>query len=349
MTAISQTLTSPSSHLRPFDVGRDLNAVADLVETCFADTLDEDGRRYVQQMHAAARNPRYLRWASAVADHVSMPLTGYVWEENGYLAGNLSLIPFLSQGRRYYLIANVAVDPSYRRRGIARSMTMTALEHARSRSAVSVWLHVREENMAAHNLYLSLGFREQARRTTWESGILGRNHEPPLQVKPPPGIAITHRQRQHWSQQRIWLKSLYPPALTWHMPFNLNTLQPGLAGRVYRLFNDTVIKQWAATQEKDLLGVLSWQPHLHHADHLWLACSPETEDRAISTLLPHARWELGGMARMTLDFPARRGQAAFEAAGFHIQQTLIWMSIPLSRETASPDRTARAADGLAES
>jgi hypothetical protein len=96
MSAISQPLTPPLRHLRPFDVGKDLNSVADLVETCFAETLDEDGRRYVEQMRSAARNPRYLRWATTVADHVSMPLNGYIWEENGALVGNLSLIPFKS-------------------------------------------------------------------------------------------------------------------------------------------------------------------------------------------------------------------------------------------------------------
>jgi len=56
----------------PFDIRRDLDPVADLVETCFAETLDEDGKRYVRQMHSAARNPGYLRWASAVADHASI-------------------------------------------------------------------------------------------------------------------------------------------------------------------------------------------------------------------------------------------------------------------------------------
>ena len=100
MSAITRPIVSSPNQLRPFDVGRDLSAVADLVEACFAETLDTDGRRYVQQMHAAARNPRYLRWAATMADHVSMPLTGFVWEEHGQLVGNLSLIPFTYLGRR---------------------------------------------------------------------------------------------------------------------------------------------------------------------------------------------------------------------------------------------------------
>jgi hypothetical protein len=63
MVAITQRIDSStsSSGLRPFDVRRDLNQVADLVEQCFADTLDPDGQHYLGQMRAAAGNPAYLR------------------------------------------------------------------------------------------------------------------------------------------------------------------------------------------------------------------------------------------------------------------------------------------------
>jgi ribosomal protein S18 acetylase RimI-like enzyme len=201
MSTITRSLDQASSQLRPFDVSKDLNAVADLVETCFADTLDEDGRRYLDNMHAAARNPGYLRWALSVADNTPMPFSGYVWEENGYLAGNLSLIPYKYQGKRCYLIANVAVDPAYRRRGIAGALTAAAIDHARARGAAEIWLHVREENIAAQNLYRSIGFKEQARRTTWE--IKPRSLVQPIPAGPP-GIDITHPDQDDWDQYRRW-------------------------------------------------------------------------------------------------------------------------------------------------
>jgi len=175
MSAITRPINATPSQLRSFDVRKDLNAVANLVETCFADTLDEDGRRYVNQMHSAARNPGYLRWAMAVAENAPMPFKGYVWEENGYLAGNLSLIPYRYQGKRCYLIANVAVDPAYRRKGIARSLTITAIDHARERGIDEIWLHVRSENAAAMNLYQSLGFIQRAKRITWEMKPVSAN------------------------------------------------------------------------------------------------------------------------------------------------------------------------------
>jgi GNAT superfamily N-acetyltransferase len=283
-------------------------------------------------MHAAARNPRYLRWALAVAENVSLPLTGYVWEENGYLVGNLSLIPFISRGRRSYLIANVAVDPAYRRRGIARSLTSAAIQHARKHNAPEVWLHVREENLAANSLYRSLDFVERARRTTWEGNSPAPGLTPGGQAHPPEGVTLVRPHAGHWSLQRQWLKAAYPPELTWHLPFNLNAFRPDVWGGLYRFLTGIQVRQWSAVRRRNLLGILSWRPQPGHADHLWLAASPQGEDAAIATLLPYLRQKLARSAnrrRMVLDYPAGRARFAFEQAGYHVQQTLIWMQLVL--------------------
>lgn len=327
MSAITKPLNSARSELRPFDVRKDLNAVANLVETCFADTLDEDGRRYVDQMHAAARNPGYLRWALAVAENVPMPFSGYVWEENGYVAGNLSLIPYKYKGKRCYLIANVAVDPAYRRKGIARLLTNSAIEHARKRGIDEIWLHVRSENGAALHLYQSLGFVERAQRTTWEIKPRNQDQNAPQSRVEPTGIEIIQPQRRYWDQYRQWLRVLYPPELTWHQPFDLRVLQPGWLGNFYRILTGNQIKQWAAQHNGRQIGILSWQPHTKHADHLWLASSPEEEGRVIAVLMPVARHQLTKRRRILLDYPAGRAILALHDEGFRIQQTLIWMRL----------------------
>ena len=38
-----------SENLRPFDARRDMQPVADLIETCFANTLDADGRGFIRR------------------------------------------------------------------------------------------------------------------------------------------------------------------------------------------------------------------------------------------------------------------------------------------------------------
>lgn len=320
-------MTSQPNQLRPFDVRKDLDAVANLVETCFADTLDEDGYRYVEHMHAASRNPGYLRWAMAVAENTPMPFSGFVWEENGYLAGNLSLIPYTYRGRRCYLIANVAVDPAYRRKGIARSLTRAAIKHAHKRGINEIWLHVRTENEAAQKLYQSLGFTEQAQRTTWEikprSGIKSSSQSSNNVAH----ISITRPQTRYWAQYRAWLKSIYPPEFTWHLPFHLSALRPGIVGGLYRFFSGSHVRQWAAQQGQQHVGLLAWQPQAKHADHLWLASTSENEGPAIASLMPIITRQLANRRRILLDYPAGRGILPLHEAGFYIQQTLIWMRL----------------------
>ncbi|RPJ49686.1 MAG: GNAT family N-acetyltransferase, partial [Chloroflexi bacterium] len=122
--AVTQVI---SSYIRKVNIRQDLLAVADLIELCFANTLDEDGREYLRQLRWTARDMNYLSWLQGAAERISTPLYGFVWEENGQIIGNLSLIPLNRGGRLVYLIANVAVHPDHRRRGIGRLLTQEAL------------------------------------------------------------------------------------------------------------------------------------------------------------------------------------------------------------------------------
>ena len=106
--------------MRPLNVLRDLSAVADLIELCFSPTMDNEGQRYLSDMRRASRDDSFLHWASRMTETASMPLMGYVWEQDGRIIGNASLIPFRDKGKRIYLIANVATHPDYRRQGIGR-------------------------------------------------------------------------------------------------------------------------------------------------------------------------------------------------------------------------------------
>jgi ribosomal protein S18 acetylase RimI-like enzyme len=119
--------------------------------------MDRDGQRYVQDMRKAGADGKFLNWASKVSDTTTLPLSGYIWEEDGKIVGNTSLVPFRHENQRIYLIANVAVHPDYRRKGIARGLTERALIHATQKKARSVWLHVRADNPGAIQMYTDLG------------------------------------------------------------------------------------------------------------------------------------------------------------------------------------------------
>jgi ribosomal protein S18 acetylase RimI-like enzyme len=331
MAVIAQPFSPAAGQLRPFDVLRDLNAVADLVELCFADTLDPDGERYLRQMRDAARSASFLRWASSVSDQASLPLSGYVWEEDARIVGNLSLIPFRYDRKRYFLIANVAVHPDYRRRGIARALTSTAMQHALLRKAAGTWLHVRDNNEAAVNLYLSLGFRERARRTTWHSITQSQGIVLPDGDLARSGFSIGSRRNIHWPQQREWLNALYPPLLTWHLPVNLGNMVPGIRGIVGSLLAGTQQRHFVATRGDRLLATVTWQSGQAYSDYLWLAVPPIVDHSAIQALLSYTRTHLPPRHPLTLDFPAGVAIPPIQAAGFSTHQTLIWMEVSFDR------------------
>ena len=55
-------------------------------------------------------------------------------------------------------IIRLAVHPEFRRRGIAKNLVETVLEQTRGSGVKSVYLEVRESNLASKKLYESLGF-----------------------------------------------------------------------------------------------------------------------------------------------------------------------------------------------
>jgi ribosomal protein S18 acetylase RimI-like enzyme len=312
--------TKDHPHLRPLNVLRDLSAVADLIELCFSPTMDNDGQRYLSDMRRASRDDSFLRWASRMSETTSMPLMGYVWEQDGRIIGNASLIPFRDQGKRIYLIANVATHPDYRRRGIGRALTERVVKQARAKNASAIWLHVRDDNPGAIKLYQDLGFQEIARRTTWqgspEHNLAALN----------PDIQIVPRQPRFWPLQQEWLHRVYPKDLSWYQSWNTNALRPGFWNWFYLLFIDFNIKQWAAVRGDELLATLTWMPQGSRSESLFPATgSTGASSEALTGLLIHARRSITYSPYLTLDYPADEMVDAIRASGFQPRRTLLWM------------------------
>jgi GNAT superfamily N-acetyltransferase len=324
MTAI----TFVSSRIRKVNVRSDLLAVADLIEICFANTLDDDGREYLRNLRWTARDLNYINWLQGAAERISAPLYGFVWEENGLVVGNLSLIPLYRRGKIVYLIANVAVHPDYRRRGIGRQLTQAAIDHLRERGLETAWLQVRDDNPAAYHLYQSLGFVERARRTTWLSAST-----PSLQVRTlPEGVSVQPRHVQDWRLQSTWLRQVYPPEVAWNLPLSYTRLSPNPWRRLLFWLRGENQQHWAAYRGGKPIGFLSWEPLRSSSDVLWLASTEPYEDQAIQALLPIAREALASRVRpLSINYPAGRGSEAFLRAGFSHHQTLIWMTVSLNQ------------------
>ena len=330
MYAEVQGSAETDNHLRQLDARRDLGAVADLVELCFSDTLDPEGRNYLKQMRQAAQHAALVGWANSLYPENSMPPSGLVWEEHDpktggqQLVGNLSLIPIHMQGKRAYLIANVAVHPDFRGRGIGRALTTAGLEQARKRGASAVWLQVRDDNPSAIHIYEAVGFKERARRSTWlTSGEMSPNGTPP-------GLSIARRQSSHWAQQKSWLSALYPAELSWHLSLDWKALPPDLGGKLYRLLAWYYPRHWAALHTHQLAAVLTYIRSSGYADNLWLAAPADVSETVLVGLLTAARRSLQRSRPLALNLPAGMATQALHQAGFSTHQTLIWMKYQFS-------------------
>jgi len=319
MVAITASITAQIPQLRPLNIVRDMPGVADLVEKCFADTMDADGRNYLQQMRNAGKDNVFLRWASNAVETASMPLSGYIWEENGELIGNVSLIPYRHARKKYYLIANVAVRTEFRNRGIGRALTQAAIQHTKKHRADETWLHVRDDNPGAIGLYRSLGFVDVARRTTWQAQPDRNAGAGDL------ATLVTRRTSSDWPAQETWLRRLYPDLLSWYQPMPWSSLRPGLGAVLYRFMSDYDVRHWVARTDSLPSAIVSWQALAGRNNRLWVAVPQDVNEGVLTALLLHARHELFRREKINLDFPAGQYNASLEAAGFHSHRTLLWM------------------------
>ena len=307
--------------LRPFDARRDLNVVADLIESSFSLTLDADGRRYLRRMREAASRKKYKGWSGWGGRSRGYALSGFVWEEDGMVVGNLSLVPFIYKRQKIYLIANVAVKQEYRRRGIAQALTTAALERCRQRKVDATWLQVRHDNEAAENLYLKRGFNPQARRTTWiasQEKLKRGNIE---------GYNVTFRRLKHWPFHRTWLGVNYPENLRWHYFNHFLVINPSYTSIMTRLLDDSIVRHWVVQQGHETLGIMSWHRSHRYTDRLWLAAPPEHESAVLNAVVPRLKYNHRFTRQITLDYPDGQASETLSNLGFERKTTLIWMEV----------------------
>ncbi|MBQ9558145.1 MAG: ribosomal protein S18-alanine N-acetyltransferase [Clostridia bacterium] len=137
---------SPDITIYPFTPA-DLDAVLEAERVCFAHPWTRDD-------FEAALSVRGYR--------------GFVAREDGKLAAYAVVMVLADEAT----VANVAVLPEYRRRGIAKALLTASLDSCREDGAAVCFLEVRESNGAARKLYESFGFAEIAvRRGYYDSPV----------------------------------------------------------------------------------------------------------------------------------------------------------------------------------
>lgn len=166
--SISSASDPTLSGLRSVQLRNDLGKIADLLEIAFGDTIDASGMSAVREMRALAQLGPFL-WLIARLDRGIRAMSqGYVWIDavSERLIGNVSI--YDAGFDHIMVVANVAVHPDFRRRGIAEQMMIASMEAARNHRASEVLLQVDATNAGAQNLYEKLGFQALGSFTRWQ-------------------------------------------------------------------------------------------------------------------------------------------------------------------------------------
>lgn len=124
--------------VRPM-TGPDIEAVACLEQACFSESWPESMIR------------------SGLDSRLD---TYFVYEDHGQLLGYSVIRVLADEGE----IQRIAVEPRFRRLGIARKLMDAMVAFSRMRGVKSITLEVRESNEGARKLYGSYGFSQEAVR-----------------------------------------------------------------------------------------------------------------------------------------------------------------------------------------
>jgi predicted N-acetyltransferase YhbS len=306
--------------LRPVNPRSDMAQVADLIGLAFRGELDAGGLQMIREMRAFGR----AGWLGYQLSRLMLPPAarphGFVWQEQGHIVGNASLLAVEGYPQRWVL-ANVAVHPEWRRRGIARMLVVASLAEAARLGAHRLILQVGQSKREVQALYANLGFVTTSARTLWTR---------PARLPAPPGVAQDGPQPRlpaEWEEQWTFLKLLHPEGLIWPFPPEDDLFRPtGMsaflgAGRV---------RHWLWRQEGEIVASLTAQARAALQEwRLILGCAPAMRGKLEAAMLAHALAELPSDLPASLEYPSGPPDAALEALGFRAGRALTWMALEL--------------------
>lgn len=313
--------------LQPLDVGRHLGGLADLIELCFARELDEAGRSFILQLRGLSQFGPVLRLAAPFGLQREIWTQGMVWVEGGRVIGAANTQP-AGPGSTTWLVANVAVHPEHRRRGLGLQLMRATLEHIRRRGGREVALQVDVDNSAAIELYRRLGFTATATHVTWTRPA--RAATPADRPGPYP---IRLRTGAEWLAELSLAELVRPEGLTWNRPLTAKDFRPSLRRQAARWLIGQVDEHWVAPASAGrLAGALIVQADGPDGDRLTLLAHPADHGRVEAPLLAAGLRRLGPRpGTLRLEHPA--GDPAAEAAlrelGFTVARALRWLKSSL--------------------
>ena len=150
-----QASSRNESSVRPMHVRQDARQVISLLELVFNQHLRGAGHHTISPGFS-------LKDFLAGRDQL---VPGFVYSIDNRIVGNVSLLESKTPNR--YLVANVAVHPDFRRRGIAKKMMIEVIRYIQKRGGQEIALQVETGNESAYRLYKQLGFTNKGEVRDW--------------------------------------------------------------------------------------------------------------------------------------------------------------------------------------
>jgi ribosomal protein S18 acetylase RimI-like enzyme len=239
---------------------------------------------------------------------------GFVWEEDDQIVGNASLLPVSGHPRRW-VMANVAVHPDYRRRGIAREMVGASDELALKAGADAIYLQVERHNEAALTLYRSMGYEPLTTRTTWRRSR-GLPHK-----QSPKGTTVRQRRASEWTEQFALAEQVSPEGLVWPHPLEPDYFRPTSFGQ---FFGREAKLHLVRREGGRLAGSLS--VHGTAVQRFVLLVDPGLQGQIEEELVTRALNQVHARQRsILLDYPADVAVETLRELGFREERALTWM------------------------
>lgn len=311
---------------RLLDPLRDFGAVARLLEEAF-----RPDQNFPFSNLPLLRGFGIFLWTLSYAPGFPEMTTGFVWVEEGRIVGNVTLSPAENRLDRY-MITNVAVKPSYRRRGIARALMQESIMHLRTLQVKTALLNVRPINSGAIKLYRDLGFAELETRGEWRraashTSISGVWH--PIELRP-------LRESDYRPASEL-VRAAATVNGARHHPIR-NLFAPSADERMVEALGDFLTGQttgrWALDMDGGLAALMLLRAQrLVGAHHLSVEVQPGLRGRVENDLLVFALRELEHFPtreiRVGVENAHPQWIAALEQNGFKTHDALTLMALTL--------------------
>lgn len=317
--------TRPFIGPRPINLNRDVPQVINLLELVFGHRLGGNEQRLFSS-ETGLSQPAFLWRLNPATSKLAL---GFVWEENGRIIGNATLLTTRTPGR--YLVVNVAVHPDFRRRGIARDLMESLTSLVEKRGGHKILLQVVKDNTAALELYRSLNYNTIGSITTWRCASQRlRDIEPGFLNQTEP--AIHELSRHDWQKAYQLDTAALPIDLNWPEPLPKDAYNRGLWRLFDNFLNGRRSEVWVTCdQDKQLTGLVGIWSEWGRPHQIALRVHPVWKGQLERPLLAKAIRRISYLSarNVRIDHPDddELTNKLLQAANFQPRRTLTHMSL----------------------